>query len=64
MHPIQGLALLIYIHVYGFITGISLFFEKQQHGNLIKQGKPCKLNREKFLRKQGNNVAKTGKMCC
>ena len=44
----QGLALLIYIHVYGFITGISLFFEKQQHGNLIKQGK---------------NVTKTNKSC-
>jgi hypothetical protein len=46
-----------------FITGISLFFEKQQHGNLLKQGKPCKLNREKMLIKQGNNVTKTRKRC-
>ena len=64
MHSIQELAFHIYIQVYGFITGISLFFEKQQHGNLIKQGKPCKLNREKMLIKQGNNVTKTGKMSC
>jgi hypothetical protein len=53
----------IYIHVYVFITGISLFFEKQQRGNLLKQGKPCKLNREKMLIKQGNNVTKTVKSC-
>ena len=48
MHSIQELAFHIYIQVYGFITGISLFFEKQQHGNLIKQGKPCKLNIKKL----------------
>jgi hypothetical protein len=64
MHSIQGLVFHIYIHVYGFITGISLFFEKQQHGNLIKKGKACKLNREFFLSKQGNKVTKTGKRCC
>jgi hypothetical protein len=46
MHSVQELALYIYIHVSFFITGISLFFEKQQHGNLLKQGKPFKLNRE------------------
>jgi hypothetical protein len=63
MHSVQELAFYIYIHVYVFITGISLFFEKQQHGNLLKQGKPCKLNREKMLIKQGNNVTKTGKSC-
>jgi hypothetical protein len=39
-----------------FITEISLFFEKQQHGNLLKQGKPFKLNREK-------DVNKTEKSC-
>jgi hypothetical protein len=41
----------------------SLFFEKQQHGNSLKRGKPCKLNREKMLIKQENNVTKTGKSC-
>ena len=30
---------------------------------LLKQGKPCKLNRGKMLTKQGNNVTKTGKRC-
>jgi hypothetical protein len=64
MHSVQELAFYIYIHVYVFITGISLFFEKQQHGNLLKQGKACKLNREFFLIKQGNNASKTGKRCC
>ena len=39
---VQELALYIYIHVYVLITGISLLFEKQQHGILQKQGKPCK----------------------
>jgi len=63
MHSIQELAFYIYIHVYFFITGISLFFEKQQHGNLLKQGKPCKFSREKMLIKQENNVTKTGKRC-
>jgi hypothetical protein len=59
MHSVQELVFYIYIHVYVFITGISLFFEKQQHENLLKQGKPCKLNREKMLIKQGNNVIET-----
>jgi hypothetical protein len=54
MNSVQELAFYIYIYVYVFITGISLFFEKQKHGNLLKQGKPCKVNREK-------NVKKTGK---
>jgi hypothetical protein len=63
MHSVQELASYIYICVCVFITGISLFFEKQQHGNLLKQGKPCKLNREKMLIKKGNNVTKTGKRC-
>jgi hypothetical protein len=63
MHSVQKLAFYIYIHVYPFVTGISLFFEKQQHGNLLKQGKPCKLNREKMLIRQENNVTKTGKRC-
>ena len=56
MNSVQKLAFYIYIHVYVFITGISLFFEKQQHGNLLKQGKPCKFDR-------GKNVNKTGKIC-
>jgi hypothetical protein len=38
-----------------------MFIEKQQHGNLLKQGKPCKLNREEMLIKQENNVTKTEK---
>jgi hypothetical protein len=63
MHSLQELAFGIYIEIYVFITGISLFFEKQQHWILLKQGKPCKLNREKMLIKQGNNVTKTGKRC-
>ena len=42
MNSIQELVFHIYIHVYVFITGISLFFEKQQHRILGKQGKPCK----------------------
>ena len=42
MHSVQELAFYINIHVYALITGISLFFEKQQHGILQKQGKPCK----------------------
>jgi hypothetical protein len=63
MHSVQELAFYIYIHVYVFITGISLFFEKNKHGNLLKQGKFCKSNREKMLIKQGNNVTKTGKSC-
>ena len=63
MSSVQELAFCIYIHVYVFITGISLFFEKQQHGNLLKQGKPFKLNREKMLIKQENNVTKTEKRC-
>ena len=54
IHSEQELAFYIYIHVYVFITGISLFFEKQQHGNLLKQGKPCKFDR-------GKNVNKAGK---
>ena len=54
MNSVQELVFHNYIHVYVFITGISLFFEKQQHGNLLKQGKPCKFDR-------GNNVNKTGK---
>jgi hypothetical protein len=49
MHSVEELAFYIDIHVYVFITGISLFFEKQQHENLLKQGKPCKLNRDFFL---------------
>jgi hypothetical protein len=63
MHSVQELPFYIYIHVYVFITGTSLFFEKQQHSNLPKQGKSCKLNREKMLGKQGNNVTKTVKRC-
>jgi hypothetical protein len=63
MNSVQEMAFYIYIHVYVFITGISLFFEKQQHVNLLKQGKPCKFNREKMLIKQGNNVTKTGERC-
>jgi hypothetical protein len=63
MHSVQELAFYIYIHVYIFRTGISLFFEKQQHENLLKQGKYCKLSREKMLIKQGNNVTKAGKRC-
>ena len=31
MHSVQELAFCIYIYIYVFITGISLFFEKQQH---------------------------------
>ena len=42
MQFVQELALYIYIHIYVLITGISLLFEKQQHGILEKQGKPCK----------------------
>ena len=42
MHSVQELAFYIYIHVYVFITGISLLLEKQQHGIFQKQGKPCK----------------------
>ena len=42
IHFVQELAFYIYIHVYVFITGISLLLEKQQHGILQKQGKPCK----------------------
>ncbi len=42
MHFVQELAFYIYIYVCVFITGISLLFEKQQHGILQKQGKPCK----------------------
>jgi hypothetical protein len=38
----RELALYIYIHIYVLIIGISLLFEKQQHGILQKQGKPCK----------------------
>ena len=30
MNSVQELAFYIYIHIYAFITGISLFFEKQQ----------------------------------
>ena len=63
MHSVQELTLYTYIHVYVLITGISLFFEKQQHWILLKQGKSCKLNWEKMLIKQGNNVTKTGKRC-
>jgi hypothetical protein len=63
MHSVQELAFYIYIHVYDFITGFSLFFEKQQHENLLKQGKPCKLNTEKMLIKQENDLTKTGKRC-
>ena len=63
MHSVQELAIYIYIHVYVFITGISLNFEKQQHRNLLKQGKPCKSNRENMLIKQDNNVTKTEKGC-
>ena len=63
MHSVQELAFCIYIYIYAFITGISLFFEKQQHQNLLKQGKSCKLNREKMLGNQGNNVTKTVKRC-
>ena len=48
-----GISILYLIH---FITGISLFFEKQQHGNLLKQGKLCKFDR-------GKNVNKTRKIC-
>jgi uncharacterized membrane protein len=54
MNSVQELAFYICIHVYVFIAGISLFLEKQQRGNLLKQGKPCKFNR-------GKNVNKTGK---
>jgi hypothetical protein len=43
-----GISILHLHSFYVFITGISVFFEKQQHGNLLKQGKPCKLNREKY----------------
>jgi hypothetical protein len=63
MHSVQELAFYIYICGYVFITGIFLFFEKQQLGNLLKQGKACKLNSKKMLIKQGNNVTKTGKRC-
>ena len=64
MHSLQELAFCIYIDVYVFITGISLFFEKQQHGNLLKQGKPCKFDRGKMLIKQGNDLTNTVEMCC
>ena len=64
MHSVQELAFCIYIYIYAFITGISLFFEKQQHGNLLKQGKPCKFDRGKMLIKQGNDVTNTVEMCC
>ena len=64
MNFVQELVLHIYIHVFVFITGISLFFKKQQHGNLLKQGKPCKFDRGKRLIKQGNNVTNTVEMCC
>jgi hypothetical protein len=63
MHSVRELAFYIYIHVYALITGISLLFEKQQHGILQKQGKPCKYNREKMFIKQGNDVTKTEKRC-
>ena len=53
MNSVQELEFYIYIHVDVLITGISLFFEKQQHGNLLKQGKPCKFH-------SGKNVNKTG----
>jgi hypothetical protein len=42
MHFVQELAFYIHIYVCVFITGISLLLEKQQHGILQKQGKPCK----------------------
>ena len=42
IHSVQELAIFNYMHVYVFITGISLFLEKQQHRILQKQGKPCK----------------------
>ena len=64
MNSVQELVFHNYIHVYVFITGISLFFEKQQHGNLLKQGKPCKFDRGKMLIKQGNDVTNTVEMCC
>ena len=31
LYSVQELALCTYIYIYVFITGISLFFEKQQH---------------------------------
>jgi hypothetical protein len=61
MHSVQELAFYIYIYVYVLITGISLYFEKQQHGNLLKQGIPCKLNREIMCSKQEKDVIKAGK---
>jgi hypothetical protein len=68
---LKGQISLKYREIYEFCTGISilylrsclcfynrdfLFFEKQQHENLPKQGKPCKFDRRK-------NVNKTGKQC-
>ena len=58
---------ILYLHLYLCFYNrdfpVSLFFEKQQHQNLLKQGKSCKLNREKMLGNQGNNVTKTVKRC-
>ena len=44
MHSVQELAFCIYIYIYAFIKGISLFFEKQQIFMKIQLGVKTKGN--------------------